>query len=551
MTSIPRGADLLARALRAAGVERLYSLSGNQIMPLYDACIDAGLGIVHVRHEAAAAHMADAAGRLTGRPGIALVTAGPGHANTMGALYTARMSESPMVLLSGHAQLARFGQGAFQEMHQAALAGHVTKAAWVADDPNRLGEDIARALAIASSGRPGPVHLSLPQDVLEGVVDPAVEVRPGARPSPAELAVETAGAVVDHLLASARPLLVTGPAGGRGALAAEIAGFADALGIPWLSMEAPRGLADPTLGAFPEVLARADTIVLLGKALDFALRFGDAPAVDAAARVIHIDPDDEILARSQAALEDVGRLLVRARADMMPAARALTAAAAGRRHAATAWRDEVTAALAYRPASWATTTSAPEGPVHALDVYRAVQAVIDAHDEVVLLVDGGEFGQWGLGSLKAKVRLGNGPAGTIGGMIPMAVAAKAEYPNALVVAVMGDGTFGFQPAEFETAVRSRTPFLCIVGNDARWNAEYQIQLRDYGPNRVMGCELLPARYDQVVAGFGGHGELVTRPSELAGALERSLASGLPACVNVMIDPVPAPVIARTGNLDVH
>ena len=167
MSKKTRGADLLVNALAAAGTKRLFALSGNQIMPVFDACIDSDIELVHVRHEAAAVHMADAWGRLTGEPGVALVTAGSGIANTLSALYVALMAESPCILLSGHAPGNLLGRGAFQEMAQADMAGHVTKASWTATKASGLGRDVTRAFRLARSGRPGPVHLSLPFDLLE------------------------------------------------------------------------------------------------------------------------------------------------------------------------------------------------------------------------------------------------------------------------------------------------------------------------------------------------------------------------------------------------
>ena len=167
------GAHLVIEALEAAGVRHLFSLSGNHILSIYDAAIGSGLQILHTRHEAAAVHMADAWGRLTEEPGVALVTAGPGHCNAVSALYTALMAESPVVLLSGHAPVGQLGRGGFQEVDQAAVAAPVAKASWMAKDASRLGEDIAAALELARSGRPGPVHVSLPGDLLETKVNGA------------------------------------------------------------------------------------------------------------------------------------------------------------------------------------------------------------------------------------------------------------------------------------------------------------------------------------------------------------------------------------------
>src|SRR5436309_12224921 len=166
-----RGADIVARSLHRLGASRVFTLSGNHIMSVFDAVLDAGLDLVHVRHEAAAVHMADAHGRLTGEPGIAMVTGGPGHANAVGALFTALAAESPMVLLSGHAATWELGRGGFQELRQAEMAAPVSKASWTASAAATLGRDIGEAIRIATSGRPGPVHLSLPSDLLEERVE--------------------------------------------------------------------------------------------------------------------------------------------------------------------------------------------------------------------------------------------------------------------------------------------------------------------------------------------------------------------------------------------
>jgi acetolactate synthase-1/2/3 large subunit len=205
----------------------------------------------------------------------------------------------------------------------------------------------------------------------------------------------------------------------------------------------------------------------------------------------------------------------------------------------------VRSAVAYRPAPWATLASTQPGKVHPVEFCRALEAVLATRPNAILVCDGGEIGQWPQALLAPSRRLINGPAASIGASIPFAIAARASDPAAPVIAVMGDGTFGFHMAEFDTAVRYGLPFVAVVGNDAAWNAEHQIQLREYGRNRAHGCELLPSRYDLVAQALGGHGELVTAAGELVPAIERALASGKPACVNVMIERVPAPSIRRS------
>jgi acetolactate synthase-1/2/3 large subunit len=176
-----------------------------------------------------------------------------------------------------------------------------------------------------------------------------------------------------------------------------------------------------------------------------------------------------------------------------------------------------------------------------------VQKILDDADDPILVVDGGEFGQWAQACMSTSTRVINGPAGSIGSAIPFAIAARVARPNATVVAVLGDGTFGFHMTEFDTAVRHHLPFVAVVGNDACWNAEYQIQLRTYGKDRTSGCELLPGvEYEKAVMALGGHGERVTSASELPGALERAVKSGLPACINVMIERMPAPTVSRNA-----
>jgi len=282
------GATRLVDALAAAGVRRIFSLSGNQILSVYDATIGRDIALVHTRHEAAAVHMADAWGRLTEQPGVALVTAGPGHLNALSALYGARMADSPVLLLSGASPRSQRGRGAFQELDQVAAARPVVKAAWSLDDPARVGDDVARALALATSGRPGPVHLSLPGDVLEGAA-PEVSPASPALAGPAAVGARDALAIVALLAEAKRPLILTGPALGRGPRRAAVQQLSEVTGAPALAIESPRGVNDPWLRGATALLGEADLVLLLGKPLDFSLRFGQAFA--RGCRIVALDPD--------------------------------------------------------------------------------------------------------------------------------------------------------------------------------------------------------------------------------------------------------------------
>lgn len=476
-----RGADVLARSLAAAGARHLFALSGNHVMPVFDAALDAKLSIIHVRHEAAAAHMADAWGRLTGEPGVALVTGGPGHANAVSALYTALAAESPMLLISGHAPLDELGKGAFQEMRQADVAAPLAKGSWTVQSVEALAEDVVRAWRLAISGRPGPVHLSVPNDVLDATTDAAL---------PTAFKVDSPSfALPPELREAKRPLIVAGPAAMRRKVDC---------GIPVIGMESPRGVNDPSLGRLAEVLKKADAVLLAGKRADFTLRFGKAFADDC--RIFECEG--------------------------LPS---------GAVRGSDSWRTEVQAALRYRPPEWQAIT----GRNHPVAVCREVQKLLEAPD-AVFISDGGEFGQWAQACLAAPHRIINGPAGSIGSALPFAAAAKLALPRSRVVAMLGDGTFGFHMSEIDTAVRYGLDYVAVVGNDATWNAEYQIQLRAYGAARAHGCELLPTRYGAVAAAMGAHGEDVLSFSQLGEALGRAAATGKPACVNVMIERVAAP-----------
>ena len=539
-----RGADALIESLQQAGVKRIFTLSGNHIMPVFDAAFAAGIELIHTRHEAATVHMADAYARITGEPGIALVTGGPGHANAVSALYTAQMAESAVVLLSGHAPNNQLGMGAFQEMRQAEMATPVTKFSSTSAGADALASEMAIAIRIAQSGRPGPVHLSLPTDALESPTSSTHAV-PDARafqPERRPLSGADATAFVARLARAKRPLILTGPATMTRCRRDQLSALETATGIPVIGMESPRGMGDPSLGAFAQMVALSDCVLLLGKRLDFTLKFGAVPAFAADCEFLQIDAEKPEIERSQRAL--ASRLIATAEADVPSAINALIAASASASKPDSAWRNDVRAAISYRPDAWNSAASSIADRLHPVQALRPLQALLDSHPDSVFISDGGEIGQWAQACLNAPHRVINGVAGAIGAALPFALGARVAVPNAPIIAVMGDGTFGFHAAEMDTAVRYNLPFLAVVGNDARWNAEYQIQLRDYGPARLVGCELLPTRYDQVTVAFGGHGEYVTSADAMFPAAQRAMHSARPSCINVMIEGLAAPNVRR-------
>jgi acetolactate synthase-1/2/3 large subunit len=545
-----RGADIVVRALERLGCERIFTLSGNHIMSLFDAALETRLDLVHVRHEAAAVHMADAWGRLTGKVGVAMVTGGPGHANAVGALYTALGAESPMLLLSGHAATWELGRGGFQEIRQADMAAPVSKASFTATAAATLGRDIGEAFRLATAGRPGPVHLSLPSDLLEERVESNAIVWPEARSavSPA-LPPAVADATLAALAGAARPIILAPPQLSTVSGRALLARLEAATRTPAVIIESPRGIADATLGAFSDLVGRADLIVLLGKALDFTTRWLTGKTFDPNLRVIAIDPEAMLLDRAGKEMD--GRLVLGSIADVHGAAETLIARAAAKTPGNmtprdSTWLREARAALDNRPAAWANITAQTPDRLHPAEVFRALRPYVERDPDTVLICDGGEFAQWGQSMLPVRRRMINGIGGSIGGSLSFANAARLAEPNAPIFVVLGDGTIGFHISEFETAVRRKLPFIAILGNDALWNAESQIQLREYGRDRMHGCELTPARYDLVVAALGGHGEFVTRATDLPAAIERALGSGKPACINIMIESIAAPVI-RLGS----
>ncbi|MCB1745176.1 MAG: thiamine pyrophosphate-binding protein, partial [Gammaproteobacteria bacterium] len=495
--------------------------------------------------------MADAVARLSGEVAVALLTAGPGHANAVSALYTARCSESPVLMLSGHAPTGGIGRGAFQEMPQVEMASTVTKEAWMPTEAHNLGHELARAFRVPLQGRPGPVHLSLPFDLLNARIDGIADRIPDADAfKPADPTLDTAhlDQVLDLLGGARRPLVLVGPSMVNSDDGEACTQLAERLGVPVVAMQSPRGLKDPVLGAFHERLPETDLVLLLGKPLDFTVRFGESPPFAGDCRIAHVDAERACLERTRGNLAAGDRLAALFEADPKAMLRGLLQANTSF-DSDRGWYRAVSESVTFRPPEWRQPIGTPAGQVgiHPVDALRALDAVLDESSDPIFVCDGGEIGQWAQAVVGCRRRVINGPSGSIGGSLSFALGLKAARPQATVVALMGDGTFGFHMSELDTGVRNGLAITCMIGNDACWNAEHQIQLRDYGADRTHSCELLPSRYDQVCVALGGHGEQVERAEDVAPALRRALASQRTAVLNVLTARVAAPDINSTSS----
>ncbi|HUX86135.1 MAG TPA: thiamine pyrophosphate-binding protein [Chloroflexota bacterium] len=528
------GAAVLVDALHTAGVHQVFTLSGNQILSIYDACLDRGIRLFDTRHEAAAAHLADASARLTGEPGVCLVSAGPGHTNALTGVANAALAESPVLWLSGGSDLKLTGTGAFQEMDQIGIARTVCKSAWRVEDLATLPRLLARAWRTMLEGRPGPVHLTLPADLLRAslsappTMPEAAAFQPTLRPADPTLVKRAL-----RLLAEAkRPVVLAGPSVGRGANRDRLERFSGQTGVPWFPLESPRGIGDPALHHLGSTLREADVALLFGH-LDFTVPWPGMPSLGGATRLIQVTPVSVSSgARRAVAFEIEG--------DAGPVLDQLLDQAGSHSWNVDAWRRLINTRRNENQGAFGDFERSDDVPLHPFRVVAEVRKLLPVGTTVS--IDGGEFAQWARWALgeNAFPTLLNGKLGMIGPAIPFAIAAALICPDHPSVAFLGDGTFGFHAMEFDTAVRHGIPFVAIVGNDAAWAAERHRQVALYGESRVVASELRPARYDEVVRALGGHGEFVERPEQLGPAVQRALASRKPACVNVIIRSVPSP-----------
>lgn len=519
-----------AEALVAAGAEVAFTLSGGHLFPLYDGAVRKGLPLVDTRHEQAAVHAAEGWAKVTRRPAVAMVTAGPGVTNSVTPITTAWRNGSPLLVVGGRAPQDGWGRRALQEFDHPALVRGVTRQATTLDDPATVGVGLAGALATAWEDPPGPVFVDVPIDVLRTPAADGLEFAPAPpRPRP----TGDLSALAALLGTAERPLLIAGTDLHWAHAEGPLRDLVEAQGLPVYANGMGRGLLP---GSHPnhrnatrrQALAAADLVIVAGAPIDFRLGFGASPPFNPDARTFVLTCRDEDFAPHETIVGGLAAALSELAALPRPAA----AMARSRER----WLEQLAAGEASARAA-ADQLLAGADALHPLHVYRALEEVLDPTAFVV--GDGGDFVSYAGQAVRTEAPghfLDPGPFGTLGVGPGYALAAQLANPGSQVALLLGDGAFGYLPMEFETMRRHGAPVVAIVGNNGGQMLEKLPMEERYGFSVVADYGDPELRYDQIVAAMGGHGELVRTPAELLPALSRAYEAGVPACVNVLIDP---------------
>jgi acetolactate synthase-1/2/3 large subunit len=531
------GGRLIARRLKAHGVSRIFTLSGGHLFSLYEGCTAEGIEIVDTRHESAAAFAAEGWAKVTREPGVCALTAGPGVTNGMSAMASALHNHSPMIVLGGRAPAFRWGQGSLQEIDHVPFVRPVVKLAATAGATREIPGLVDEAFEVAQRPHSGPVFLDFPLDVVfsEDEAEEG-EVRTPRAGRAEQSAIDRAIALLGD---AERPVIMAGTNlyWGRGEDA--LRELAEARGIPVFLNGLARGClaADHELAfarARSSALKGADVALVIGVPMDFRLGFGGA-----------FGDETEIVVADVAepAREHPRKVAAELYGDLRETLEALR----GSGHDTSRWVTRLRGIETEKRAGEQEQLADPRAPLHPMRVYGELAQVLDR--DAIVIGDGGDFVSFAgrvVDSYQPGCWLDPGPFGCLGSGPGYALAAKLAHPARQVVLLLGDGAFGFSGLEYDTLARHGVNVVGVMGNNGIWALEKHPMEFLYNGWSV-AADLRPeTRYDQVVEALGGHGELVREPGELRGALERALAAGKPALVNVLTDPSVA--YPRSANL---
>lgn len=538
MTKQLHGGDLIAGMLKREGVRLIFTLSGGHIFPIYDGCISEGIRVVDARHEQAAVHMAEGWARFTGQPGVAVVTAGPGVVNALPAIAVAAQSAAPLVVIAGRSSLVMRDLGSMQDMDQIEIVRPLTKWARSVYQVERLPEYVATAFRQARSGRPGPVFLEVPIDVIKQQVDADSRVRyptsycPENRFTACESAVKKAAA---FLAEAERPVIIAGSGVWWSGASRELTSFAEKTNIPVYTRYMARGAIaeDHPLsgGVYPLGLMQADLALILGTRLDWSLGYGRPPLFPAGLKTIQVDIYPEDIGKNRPIDVDLP-------GDVNTVLGQLSNALEGLKlKVDPQWPSTVLMLKNVVRETVSQEAASDAVPIQPARLCSEIQQFMTR--DTALVVDGGDIAVFAVLSMQTFSPGGFqwvGAFGHLGVGLPYAIAGKLAKPDCPVILITGDGSLGMSFMEFDTAVRHNIPVVCVVSNDAGWGQIRRAQRRNFSRERVICTDLGFDRYDKMIEALGGFGILVEKPEEIRPALEKAFSSGRPACVNVRTDP---------------
>ena len=530
------GGKLVAKVLKAAGVDCVFTLSGGHVMGIYDGCLDEGIEVVDVRHEQAAVHAADAWARLhPGKVGVAVLTAGPGVTDGVTGVANAWRANSPILVIGGQGPFRHTRRGSLQEMDHVALIKPISKWAEACYQTSRIGEYMEAGIRAALSGVPGPAFLEIPMDVLHGEVDleeirvPKFRDYRVASTSPRHLIAES----VDLLSKAATPMVMAGTSLKWSEGGEHLANFLEKTGIPCFVNGMARGEISWDHPSFlsltrKEALEKSDLVILAGTPLDFRMKFGRS--IPPTAAIIQMDIDETLIGDNRAAdLGLVGNIGMNFQLITQEIEDRDVVVDVSR------YRDQLREREQQLDNARRDQMDSEEVPIDPLRLCREIASCVS--DDMIVIGDGGDIVAQASKVIQVPRNgtwMDPGPLGTLGVGMPFALAAQKAHPDKRVLIVYGDGSFGLNGFEFDTAVRFDLPIVGIVGNDAAWGQMMRPQEMLYGEDRLVAVELNRTRYDLVVEALGGHGEHVVAPGEIAPAITRAFESGKPALVNVEI-----------------
>lgn len=531
------GGHLVAKALKAEGVEYIFTLNGGHIYDIYEGCADEGIKIIDVRHEQVAGHAAEGWSRVTRKPGVAVVTAGPGVTDTVTAVANAFQAPSPMVIIGGNSGIRSLLSGGLQEFDSVTLMRSITKWANQCADTSRIPDFIATAFRHATTPKQGPAYIEIPIDILGGRVPVEKVEFPKQYRTKAKMPGDS-GYIQEaaKLIAKAqRPVVMAGSDVWWCDAAGELRELVERMKAPVFLNAMGRGsipTGHPQLGAQARrfALTQTDLLVLIGTPVDFRLSFGKPNLLHPEAKMIHIMQDATEIGRNRAVevgISGDSKLILRGLLNEMPRA-------GHEPHGD--WLDKVMAEeRGFKEGDQALRKN-NSTPIHPMRLVAEIDQYLDK--DATVIGDGGDivtFGARAIGIHKPGHWLDPGQFGCLGVGTGFAIGAQLARPGKQVLLLNGDGGWGLNGMDMETMVRFKLPVVSVISNNGGWGQTIMGVKKRYG--RALGCDLSQStRYDKIVEAMGGHGELVERPEQIRPALERAFKSGLPACLNVVTDP---------------